>query len=722
VARFGCGGLSDESVLVSKMKNMAEEQYQRTYKTEQENQLLQDQVHRLEASKATLEKKLSEQQAELAELSNSHTMLENQHAALNDLAVSLQGLHEELQARQGEVERVDALTRIRQEKLEERVQLDLTSWRELRKECEAAQEGARGAILEARAARIESEEAIKERDAAQGGLKQAESANILLNEKCSSLQQELEAALADCEAVKGKLADSEAEKRVVFDRESVLRKEIQELQAAHAASLCNLEATWENKLSQAEACTAAVEVVRARVAAQLVEAGEARAALEVKVKDLETKDAKNSAALAAASEMHKAAEREAMLRNRDHAAERDKLKGEIASLEKHLRSSRDEATGVAEASEQAQLELTDLKERLGEMQGALEAKVEALGKSELAAEAAEQSARSHAQRAEALEAEKQEMAAALQEARDEKEKFKGEVSAHNSEALKKIEHTWKLKLAAKQAEVDAGLEDIQGLTEKVKAQEAPAKPSRRTRDAGTKHAKAKWAGKLLQESEKVACLRAELKRAQDVRAIRSPMVNFSRANAQRLSLSASEQSQDCMDAAFELDSGTPETTEAAKPKKNTTADASTGLHGLKTSFLSRDADSGGRTRVIKRPQNRQIAMKASNRKKSRTSDGTTAEKGCAMHLSSRPQAVPAKNGRAGRSQSKSGQVLGTENTPLPAPSKKKRGGAANAKGGTKTVRFASPKPIGMDAEADHEADHDMFGEGSLDPYSIENFF
>ncbi len=38
-----------------------------------------------------------------------------------------------------------------------------------------------------------------------------------------------------------------------------------------------------------------------------------------------------------------------------------------------------------------------------------------------------------------LEAEKREMAAALQEARDEKENFKGEVSAQNSEALKKIE-------------------------------------------------------------------------------------------------------------------------------------------------------------------------------------------------------------------------------------------------------------------------------------------
>ena len=170
------------------------------------------------------------------------------------------------------------------------------------------------------------------------------------------------------------------------------------------------------------------------------------------------------------------------------------------------------------------------------------------------------------------------------------------------------------------------------------------------------------------------------------------MVPFSPAKAQRLFLSASEESEDCMDTAFELDSGTPDTTEAGKPKKNTAADASTGLHGLKSSFSSRDAEAGGRTRVTKRPQSRQSAIKASKRKKSRTSDGTTAEK-------SR-----------------------TKNTPLPAPSKKKRGGAANAKGGTKTVRFASPKPIGMDAEADHEAERDMFGEGSLDPYSIENFF
>jgi hypothetical protein len=692
VARFGCGGLSDETVLVSKMKSMAEEQYQRTYKTEQENQLLQDQVHRLEASKAALSKKLSEQQAELAEISNSHVMLENQHAALNDLAVSLQGLHEELRARQGEAERVDALTRLRQEKLEERVELDLTSWRELHKECEAAQEGARGVVLDARAARVESEEAIKERDAAYGGLKHAESANGLLNEKCSSLQQELGAALADCEAVKGKLAGSEAEKRDAFDRESVLRKEIQELQTAHAASLRNLEAAWDSKLSQAEACTAAVEAVRAGVAAQLVEADEARAALEVKVKDLETEDAKKSAALTAASEMHTAVEREAMVRDRDHAAERVELKGEIASLEKNVRSSRDEAASAAEASEQAQLELTDLKERLGKMQGVLEAKAAALGKSELAAEAAEQNARSHAQRAEALEVEKRKMNAALLEAQDEKVKFKGEVNAHNSEALKKIEHTWKLKLAAKQAEVDAGREEIQGLTEKAKAREAPAKPSHRARDASTKQAEAKWAGKLLQKSEKVTGLRAEQKRGRDVPAIRSPMVPFSPAKAQRLFLSASEESEDCMDTAFELDSGTPDTTEAGKPKKNTAADASTGLHGLKSSFSSRDAEAGGRTRVTKRPQSRQSAIKASKRKKSRTSDGTTAEKGR------------------------------TKNTPLPAPSKKKRGGAANAKGGTKTVRFASPKPIGMDAEADHEAERDMFGEGSLDPYSIENFF
>ena len=110
------------------------------------------------------------------------------------------------------------------------------------------------------------------------------------------------------------------------------------------------------------------------------------------------------------------------------------------------------------------------------MRGALEAKAEALGKSELVAEAAERSARSHAQRAKALEAEKREMAAALQEARDEKENFKGEVSAQNSEALKKIEDTWKRKLAAKQAEVDAGLEEVRGLTEKAKSQGGPRSP------------------------------------------------------------------------------------------------------------------------------------------------------------------------------------------------------------------------------------------------------
>ena len=73
------------------------------------------------------------------------------------------------------------------------------------------------------------------------------------------------------------------------------------------------------------------------MAAQLVEADEARAALEVKVKDLETEDAKKSAALTAASEMHSAVEREAMVRDRDHAAERVELKGEIASLEKNVR-------------------------------------------------------------------------------------------------------------------------------------------------------------------------------------------------------------------------------------------------------------------------------------------------------------------------------------------------------------------------------------------------
>ena len=589
---------------------------------------------------------------------------------------------------------------------------------------------------------------MKERDAALGGLKHAESANFLLNEKYSGLLQELKAALADCEDVKGNLADSEADKRAALDRESVLRKEIQELQAAHAASLRNLEATWESKLSQAEARTAAVEAVRAGVAASLTEVDEARAALEDKVKDLQTEGAKKSAALAAASEAQKAAEHEAELRDRNHAAERDKLKGEITSLQKHVSSSRDEAAGVTKASEQAHLELADLKERLGEMRGALEAKAEALGKSELAAEAAERSARSHAQRAKALEAEKREMAAALQEARDEKENFKGEVSAQNSEALKKIEDTWKRKLAAKQAEVDAGLEEIRGLTEKANSRGGGAKPTRRAHEAGAKQAEAKaeakaeamWAGKLRQESEKVASLRAELKRAQGTPALRSPAVHFGRLDAQHLPLSAREQSEDCMDSAFDLDSGPPETTEAAKPKQKTATGASTGLHGLKASLSSRDADAGGQTRVTKRPQSRQNAMKASkSKKKSRTSGGATAEKGRAVHPSSRPLtapgatktvrfASPTKNGQDGRSRRKSGQVPGTKTArgadfmgPLPPePSAKKRGGADNAKGATKTVR--SPKSIGVDTEAGHEVDHDMFGEGSLDPYSIENFF
>ena len=35
--------------------------------------------------------------------------------------------------------------------------------------------------------------------------------------------------------------------------------------------------------------------------------------------------------------MHTAVEREAMVRDRDHAAERVELKGEIASLEKNVR-------------------------------------------------------------------------------------------------------------------------------------------------------------------------------------------------------------------------------------------------------------------------------------------------------------------------------------------------------------------------------------------------
>ena len=246
-----------------------------------------------------------------------------------------------------------------------------------------------------------------------------------------------------------------------------------------------------------------------------------------------------------------------------------------------------------------------------------------------------------------------------------------------------------------------------------------------------------WAGKLRQESEKVASLRAELKRAQGTPALRSPAVHFGRLDAQHLPLSASEQSEDCMDTAFDLDSGPPETTEAAKPKQKTATGASTGLHGLKASLSSRDADAGGQTRVTKRPQSRQTAMKASkSKKKSRTSGGATAEKGRAVHPSSRPLTAPGatkmvrftsptdKNGQAGRSRRKSGQVPGTKTARgfslLPEPSAKKRGGADNAKGATKTVR--SPKSIGVDTEAGHEVDHDMFGEGSLDPYSIENFF
>ena len=246
-----------------------------------------------------------------------------------------------------------------------------------------------------------------------------------------------------------------------------------------------------------------------------------------------------------------------------------------------------------------------------------------------------------------------------------------------------------------------------------------------------------WAGKLRQESEKVASLRAELKRAQGTPALRSPAVHFGHLNAQHLPLSASEQYEDCMDTAFDLDSGPPETTEAAKPKQKTATGASTGLHGLKASLSSRDADAGGQTRVTKRPQSRQTAMKASkSKKKSRTSGGATAEKGRAVHPSSRPLTAPGatkmvrftsptdKNGQAGRSRRKSGQVPGTKTARgfslLPEPPAKKRGGANNAKGATKTVR--SPKSIGVDTEAGHEVDHDMFGEGSLDPYSIENFF
>ena len=49
------------------------------------------------------------------------------------------------------------------------------------------------------------------------------------------------------------------------------------------------------------------------------------------------------------------------------------------------------------------------------------------------------------------------------------------MNAHNNEALKKIEDTWKMKLAAEQAEMDEGLNHACGLTEKLRFEEMKAR-------------------------------------------------------------------------------------------------------------------------------------------------------------------------------------------------------------------------------------------------------
>lgn len=143
----------------------------------------------------------------------------------------------------------------------------------------------------------------------------------------------------------------------------------------------------------------------------------------------------------------------AQLRDCDHAAEREKTKEEIAALEERADSPQGRITNLDKASKPAQLELADLKVRLGEMQATLKAKAEALEEAKQMVEAAEHEARSHVQRSEILEIE---TAAALQEARDDKGKFKGKVNAHNNEELKKIEDTLKMKLVAEQAASERG--------------------------------------------------------------------------------------------------------------------------------------------------------------------------------------------------------------------------------------------------------------------------
>ena len=688
VARFGCSGLTDESVLVSKMKSMAEEQYQRTHKAENENQQLQGRIQQLELCKEALEKKLSGQDAELAELHNSHVMLENQHAALRDLAATVQGLHEGLREDLGKAEEANIATNARQDNLSDKMKADLESWRMVRGQCEVAQAETRAAMETSVAAKAEADRVEQAGALAAIRLADLEGEQDFLKNQCAGLQEELATALKARGDLKAQLAICTGEKRAALDRESSRVKELQELEGTHAATLRKVEAAWEHKLSKAEVSAAAAEEARGKSYARLVEAEETCAELECKIKELEDKDKENSVKLLAAE-----------LQDRNQALEREKLNAEISALNQHADQSLNQAADLAKASEQANLELSDLKVRLSEMEAALKAKAEALENFARTAEVAQSEARAQAKRLEDLEAEKQEAVVAMQEARDDKEKFKSEINTQNNEALQNIEGTWKQKLAAKQAEVNEFLERSRALerdlrAEKEKARAEPAKHGRRAADAQLKRVEAKWAAKLKRESTKVSELEAALKRADGAPAPpSSPTLRFDDIDAQRRSYSISGLSQDCMDSAFGLDSGTLKVS-ATKAKEEAITNASLKKRG---------------------PTNRQNTSGSPERKKARSAPSTASKK-----------KFLARRTRAGATVTT--KSLGTRQQPLVSKvmvTSATKPSANHSKGAVKAVRFA-PKASAPEASAPkpspkvaRKASHDVFGEGSLDPYAFD---
>ena len=144
-----------------------------------------------------------------------------------------------------------------------------------------------------------------------------------------------------------------------------------------------------------------------------------------------------------------------------------------------------------------------------------------------------------------------------------------------------------------------------------------------------------------------------------------------------------------------------------EPKKKTAAVGLTAAEGLKPSLLTPEVDTEvvatGRTHAAKRPQNR-LDGSISVRKRARKASAAVTKKSREACPLTCPPTATAKKGRLARAQTQSRKSRGV----------KKLAAAAHAKGCAEAVHFAPEDP-----QAAPEADPEMFGEGSLDPYSAE---